>query len=127
MQKIKINVDYKTDIAAINKLNQQEGFPEVTKDESDAGLTLNYVRFAVEQKYEKGLEGQLRRIWGRIERKFEAAIEDKTYEVELEEAEKDFIKNTFAGREYPVKLTKYINIFEDEFIDKLSEKAAKGK
>ena len=119
--KIKINVDYKTNIEGLNKQNKADGKPEITKDEAHSDLTMNYLRFAVEKKYKEGLEGQLRRVWGRIERKFEAAIENKTYKVELEEAEKDFIKKAHSEANYPVNITKYVNIFEDSFTNKLDE------
>lgn len=65
-------------------------------------------------KYRDGLEGQLRRIFGRIQRKCDDAVE-KGYDVlELEDSEFDLIKDTFEDSKFPPVLSKYINVLEEE-------------
>lgn len=109
---MKINLDYtfKYSDEELKKL-----------DEVKSEVTIGYITNAINQKYKEGLEGQLRRTFGRIQRKLDAAIEDKTYTVNFEEAEKDFIKKAFEEAKYPVNAAKYVDTFEDEFINKLYE------
>lgn len=111
---MKINIDYKPKFEEKDK--------DIDKDFFYAGLTFDYVTMAVNHKYERGIEGQLRRIWGRIQKKFDTLIEEKNYELTLEEAEKDFIKKAFEDAKYPPALSRFINIFEDQFIEKLTDK-----
>lgn len=82
--------------------------------ESPQEITLSLITSAVSQKYEKGLEGQKRRIFGRIQRKLEEAIESKAEEIELEEAEKDFLRSAYKDAKYPAVWSKNIIEFEDE-------------
>lgn len=130
--KIKINIDYKINLEKTNKdiekqnlFLAEKGLPKndlITDiDDHYADLTLNYIQSSIRMKYEKGLENQFRRINNRIISKIDEAIESKTYEIELEESEKDFIKKSFETSVFPVEMTKYICIFEDEFIEKFKE------
>lgn len=84
--------------------------PDMKKQE----LTLNYVTFAVTQKYKDGLESQFRRLWARVERKFDEAILADAETVDLELGEVDFIKRAVAEAKYPVSLSKFVVVFEDE-------------
>ncbi len=125
---MKINIDYGTDIKKLNEARVEQGKPETTKDEFHSDITLDYISYAVDKKYPDGLDGQMRRIYGRIVRKLEGCIEKKTYKVIFEEAEKDFIKNSFNDVKFPAKIAKHVNVFEDEFISKLEDdKVAKEK
>lgn len=96
------------------KINLEYGAVGGEPELSNSELTLNYVGFAVSQTYKDGLDGQLRRIWGRIQRKFDEAIEAKTDVIELEEAEKDFILKSFKDVKFPSGLAKFIVILEEE-------------
>jgi hypothetical protein len=77
-------------------------------------LTCDYLISSINMKYKDGLEGQLRRVFGRIQRKCDEAI-DKKYDVlELEDSEFDLIQDCFEDAKFPPILSKYINILEDE-------------
>jgi len=100
-----INIDYKrTD--------------DATKDTANADLSINYITYAVEQKYKDGLSGSLRRLYGRIQRKLDDALESNSYDIDLEEAEKDFLKDAFRDAKFPSGTSKYVILLEDE-INKL--------
>jgi hypothetical protein len=109
---IKLNLDYKAKFDEAKEVNNQK-----------AEITYSYIEAAVSKKYPDGLSGQLRRTWGRIQEKLDKAIESKTYKVELETAEKDFIRESFKDdkAKYPVGLAKHTLVFEDQFINKLTE------
>ena len=80
----------------------------------DAELSVDYINYACNKKYAEGLEGQLRRQFGRIQRKLDSAIDTKVNTVELEESEYDFIKKLFADDvKFPVYSIKYVNMLED--------------
>lgn len=113
----KLNLDYKI------KLNEEE---LKNKDEVYANITASYLASCVTSKYEKGLEGQKRRTWGRIQRKIDEAIETKTYTLTLESAEQDFIEECFKDAKFPVHLAKHTLTFEDDFIKKMDEKPEIG-
>ena len=102
-----INIDYKQPISKQGELRL-----------SNSEITQNYIQYAVLQTYKDGLEGQLRRILGRIQRKLDEAIENKKDEIELEQAEIDFIKKSFKDIKTPVELSKYFVLLEDE-VEKL--------
>jgi hypothetical protein len=103
-----INIDYK-----FKKVEGQEIF-------SNSDVTLDLITFSVNQKYKDGLEGQLRRTWNRIVKKFDEAIDSKKDSIELEQAEIDFIKKTFNEAKFPVVNTKPVCILEEE-IEKLGK------
>lgn len=81
---------------------------------SNAELTFDYITHAINKRHEKGLNSSQRRLWGRIQRKFDDAIEQKFDEVELEEAEIDFIKEAFRDVVFPASLAKFVVVLEDE-------------
>ena len=99
MKTININIDYQV----------KDGAPEAYR-----AMTYDYISYAINKKYEKGLEGQLRRIWGRIQTKFTDAIDGKNDLVELEESEFDLIEKAFKECSYSPHLSRYINILEKE-------------
>lgn len=107
---IKTNIDYKF------KYSDEE-LKDLDATKTD--VTLNYLASAINSKYKDGLEGQKRRLWGRIQRKFETMEETKVYELELEVAEVDFIKDAFKDAKYPANMAVTVSYFEDEFINKL--------
>ena len=99
-----INLDYKITFNKEEKIK----VPDARE------LTFEYIMQAVMQKYEKGIEGSLRRLWGRIQRKFDTAIDAKADTVELEQAEQDFIKEAFMEAKFSPIAAKYVQILEDE-------------
>lgn len=103
MTKLNLNIDYKVPAK------------EKVEDFSPVSLTVNYILFAVKQKYPEGLQGQLRRVWGRINRKLDAASEENAVtEIELEASEVDFIKGVFTESvKFPAAASKYVMELED--------------
>lgn len=100
-------------------MNINLNYREETKNQpTNSELTLDYILYAVSQKYADGLEGQLRRICGRIQRKLDEAIEKKKNSVEFETAEIEFIKKAFNEAKFPPHLAKFVIMLEDE-IDKI--------
>lgn len=118
MLKLKTNLDYKFKYSDEELKNL-----DATKND----VTLNYLAVAINSKYKDGLEGQKRRIWGRIQKKFELIDETKVYEIEIEEAEKDFILDAFKDAKYPANMSATVTYFEEEFIEKMTEKKAEAK
>jgi len=106
------------------KINLAYGFkpgPEPENDLSNQEVTYNWVMSAIAQAHEKGPEGQLRRIIGRIQRKFDTAVDTKADDIQLEEAEKDLIIKSFATAKFPANMSKFVSVLEDE-IDNLAKK-----
>jgi hypothetical protein len=81
---------------------------------SDAELTQDYIAYAVTQTYKDGLEGQLRRLYGRIQRKLDACLDENKPGMELEEAELDFLDKAFSTAKFPVSIAKYVLVLEAE-------------
>ena len=102
----KLNLDYSRDAKDNDKL-------------SDAEVTLTYLTYAVRISYKDGLDNQFRRMWARIQRKLDAAIDDNKNEIDLDVSEFDFIKGAFKSPKIPSDIAKYFVILED-YIDELS-------
>ena len=103
MIKFKVNIDYKRKEEAVEKLSNSE-------------LTLDYITTAVATCYKDGLSGSKRRMFGRIQRKIEDAIDKNEDTIELEVAEFDFIRKTFDDDKatLPAHVSQYVNLLEDE-------------
>lgn len=102
------------------KISLNYNQPEGSKN-TNSELTSDYINFAINSVHKDGVEGQLKRVVGRIQRKLDQAIEDKEDEVQLEEAEKDLIQKCFEKVKVPPQLIKYWIVLEDE-IEKLGKK-----
>ena len=111
MRTLNINVDYKT--------KEVEGQKRLSNSE----LTLNYINYAVDVKYKEGLNGQIRRMYGRIQRTLEEAVETGKSKVELEESEFEFIKDAIKDAKFPTGLARFVSALEDE-LDKVNEKTS---
>jgi hypothetical protein len=98
-----INLDYQTPPAA-------EG--DIRKTNSE--LTENYILHAVNDTHPKGLEGQLRRVFARLQRKLDEAIDSGTDTIELEKAEQDLLRKSFNECKVTPALAKYFVVLEDE-------------
>lgn len=95
------------------KLKLDFKLPETEKTTPET-LVCDYIISAVNMKHRDGLEGQLRRIFGRVQRKCDEAL-DKKYDVlELEDSEFDLISDCFEEAKFPPVLAKYINVLEEE-------------
>lgn len=100
--KLNINLDYKTPAS--------NGQAQLSNRE----LTANYIDAAVGSSHSQGLEGQMRRIFGRVQRKIDEAIESGKDEIELEKAEQDFLRKSFSECKIPAQLVKYFVVLEEE-------------
>ena len=102
MAKFNINLPYLNEKeAAATPLTNQE-------------LTLDYVTGVITAANKQGLEGQKRRIFSRIQRKLEEAIETKAESIDIEVAELDLLEKSFEGAALPAQISKFICILEDE-------------
>ncbi len=100
---LKIDIDYKLPPKKEGETDRTEG----------AQLTENYLESAVTSAHPQGLEGQQRRIWGRIQRKIDEAIEKETGEIVLEREEWSFLRKAFESCKAPAAIAKYFVILED--------------
>jgi len=76
--------------------------------------TINLITIGLDSKYPQGLDGASRRVFGRLQRKFDEAVEKKEETIQLESAELDLIKNALSEGKYPVNFTKYVLTLEEE-------------
>ena len=105
------------------KINFGLGLSEKENPEkqSEQEITYNWVLYAVGKKHAQGLKGQLLRVFGRLQCKFEEAIDNKSDEIELEEVEKDLIKKSFCDEtEFPPYASKIISVIMQE-VDNLNK------
>lgn len=129
MSMLNLNLDYnfakpKEPLSCPKCKFEFEGHPE---QPTNVQLTLNYLRAAVAIVHSQGLNGQQRRIWGRIDRSLDSAEESKSTNIEVEKAGIDFLKSVFSSDEdsgkrhaliFDSRFAKYFVILEDE-IDRL--------
>lgn len=97
---------------------------EMEKDSAltDSQLTQDYINFAANAKYKNGLDDATkRRIYARIQRKLDDAIEAGEGTITLEKAESDFLKDCMKEPPFPAALSKYVVVLEDEFERMISE------
>lgn len=85
-------------------------------------MTANYIAYAVGKKHPNGLNGRDRRLYARLQRKLDDAIDQKAGEIDLETGEKDFLRSLFNSDEvkFPPGDSKYVVLLEDE-IESLKE------
>lgn len=86
-------------------------------------IVYNWITYAIGQKHKEGLQGGMLRTWGRLQRKFDKAVEDKDTSVELESAELDLIRKAFNDGEkvkFPIDAARVVMVIQEE-IDNLKE------
>lgn len=103
-RKLRVKLDYKAQPTEDGTEEQVVG----------SKLTLHYITFAVTDAHKQGLEGQQRRIFGRIQRKLDEAVDKDIEEIELEKAEKDFLRKAFEACKCPAQQSKYFVVLENE-------------
>lgn len=96
---------------------------DMAEAKPNSEITENYIGAAVQSAYPQGLEGQLRRIYGRLQRKLDSAIEQEESAIELEEAEKDFLRKVIDKCTIPANVAKYFLVLEEEIERATSRKA----
>lgn len=110
MKLLKLNVDY--------KVKYPEGSQPADINQAQAELSKGYIEYAVSSCHPKGLNGQLRRVYGRIQSKMELALTEKSFILNLEDDEIKFLKNVFEGEStlFPATIASYVNVLEDEIM-----------
>jgi hypothetical protein len=103
---MKLNIDYRRTEAQIAAT-------------SNVGLTCDYIEYAITKKYPT-LKGQMLRVFSRLQRKFEDAVEKNLESIELDATEIDMIKESFKDVEAESRLAKYMVILMEE-VDKLGK------
>ncbi len=121
MSELKINLPYERTREKEAYDKQPEVFPGGAKKSdwlSSAELTENYISLAMQlhPDYKQGLRGQLRRVYGRIQRKLDAAIRDGKDSIEIKEDEQRFFKKLFDEEklEVPPQISHLWVVLEDE-------------
>jgi len=74
---------------------------------SNVAVSQDYINFAVKQKYPQ-MDGQKLRMYGRLQRKLDRAVDENLPSVELEQAEVDLIKLAFRDVKFDASLAKYV-------------------
>src|SRR3990167_8247625 len=92
---------------------------EEVKKTPNPELVLDYISYIIAASHKDGVEGQMKRIVGRIQRKIDEAIESKNYEVNFETAELELLQTCFEKAKIPVHLVKHFNILEDKINDEI--------
>jgi hypothetical protein len=108
MAKLNLAVDY--------KLVGPDGKTGTPKDHGE--LSKGYIEYAVSAKYKDGLNGQLRRVYGRIQANIGTAIATEEYEIELDEKEVKFLKDAFSDEvtKFPASVAQYVVALEDAIL-----------
>lgn len=110
---------------------------KVIPPESNQDTLLGVLTIAVSDKYsekkqtqqgevrESTLSGSQGRMWGRIQRKIENAIDEKLDEITFETGEVDFIKTALDGAKLPITWFKWSILIEEALneVEKLPAKA----
>lgn len=97
------------------KLNYTKPAPKEGEEaEEDRVTSLNLLTYMINKTYPE-LEGQLRRVHGRLQLKMENAGIEKQDSIELEAAEVDFLKKV-VGAKTPPTWSKFVMVLEDELL-----------
>lgn len=112
---MRVDLDYKIPAAAIERSKKKDEDVPTSQE-----MTQNFIWYAVNEKHKNGIGSRDRKIWGRIQRKFEAAVDSKASTIELETAEIEFIVDAFKDAKFPPADARYIVILEEE-MDRLGK------
>lgn len=105
LKTLDFNIDYNRNEEDVKKL-------------ANVNLTHDYISYAIEKHFKDGLEGQMRRIVARLQRKLDDALDTKPHKAKLEQAEIDIIKKAFEKVLVPTNIVKYFVVLE-EIVDNL--------
>lgn len=92
--------------------------PYVVRGETDLSMseiTRNFIETCVVAKYSAGLDGQLRRQFGRIQRKIDNCISDNSSVVQLDDSEFDFIYRCVFDAKLPAITACNVLLLEEAF------------
>ena len=84
--------------------------------ESNAQTTINIIQGAIATAHKDGFDGTspYRRMYARLQAKFDNAVEQNSSELTLDETEKDFIIKALRTASLPVAWSLYVVLIEDE-------------
>lgn len=89
---------------------------EMVEPVSNQQVFFNVLDKAVGGKYEKGIADGDRRVWGKIQRKFDEVIDQKLEEVDLNEMEVTWLKTAFSGTNFPKEWANFSVLVEDSLV-----------
>ncbi len=99
MKKLNLDIDYQR--------------PQKLVDEqSNIMVTSNYIQVTINNHF-GNLEGQKLRIYGRLQRKLDVALDTKEPVIDLEEAEVDLIKEAFKEPLFEARAAKWFIVLLD--------------
>ncbi len=101
---LNLDVDYKVPAADLADLRKVPSAVEMSED---------YINSAGATAWPRGLDGQKRRVWGRIQRKIADVVEAGKKLVELDPTEVAMLKEAFAKGTFGPQYSKYVVILED--------------
>ena len=101
---LKVNIPY---LGEYDKEKLEEGTTNVD-------LTANYLISAVELSHRDGITPSDRRMFARIQNKLDEVLYKKADELDLEQAELDFLLDAFSKASFPPKLCKYVVLLENQ-------------
>lgn len=75
----------------------------------------SWIQYAINASHEKGLQGQMLRVFNRLNTKFQNAITDNLDKIDLEESEKDLLKKSFSDDTFfPLNSSKVVILIMQE-------------
>lgn len=88
--------------------------------EQDIQTTINLITYAIGKQYPDGIDGNgpVRRMYGRLQRKMDAATEDESNVLDLEQSEVDMITKAVSEAKYPAGLARLVMQLEDALYNK---------
>lgn len=104
-----LNIDYKRS-------------EELEKLTNNVDLTVDYFNYVVNNVYPNGMEGQMGRLWGRMQRKLLNASDSQIAILPLGDSEIDFLEKCFEKVKYPSNVAMYFLVLEDTFKNAIKEK-----
>lgn len=86
--------------------------PEGKEEQSNIDITKQMIGYGINNTYTKGLQGQLRRIWGRLQRKIDEAVDQGVESIEVTKSELELI-NKVLDVSVPWNWAKLWAVLED--------------
>jgi len=98
--------------------------------ENPVEITINLIQMIVNQTYKQddrgngGMNGQLARTYGRLQRKMDDVLENNKNCIELAEDEKDLLRKSIKNVLINPNIAKYFMIFEDEILKEVDNSSS---
>lgn len=114
---MKLSVDYK------HKDLSPEKIAEGKEKEKNIVTTTTIIEVAMAKAHPEGFDGNgpMRRMWGRLLKKFDTAVEADINELDLEDAEVDLIKKALLSAKLPLQWSNMITMLEEALESKPNE------